>query len=363
MGGKDAASPRYIFTYLEELTRIIINSHDDILLNYLEDDGMKIEPEYFVPIIPMVLVNGAEGIGTGYSTHLYNYNPEDIIHNLLNMIDDKPFEDMIPWYKGFKGTITKFTNPRRFKFSGKYTLSGNNKVIVTELPVGTWTTKYREELDKLENGKETGKKVKKVSGKMIEGYVMHGNDEEINFEIKFNPDVLGDLIEKDKLESTLQLVKEERATNMHLFNYKGKIQKYENEEEIMREFFEVRYDFYVKRKAYLIDKLENELDVLKYKMMFIQLVIDGKIKINNQPEEKIIESIIEYKIPESTNGYEYLLSIPIRSFTKEKIKELQTRLDNKEEELTNVRATTEKDQWKKELHELLGKYKEFVKSN
>jgi DNA topoisomerase-2 len=57
-------SPDPIFTKLEAIANIF-HPDDDELLNYLEDDGSNIEPEFYVPVIPMVLVDGADGIGTG----------------------------------------------------------------------------------------------------------------------------------------------------------------------------------------------------------------------------------------------------------------------------------------------------------
>jgi DNA topoisomerase-2 len=87
-GGKDAASPRYIFTMMSPLTRLIFNQHDDAILKYLTDDNQKIEPEWYIPILPMVLVNGADGIGTGWMTKIPNYNPREIVEvSFSNFLD------------------------------------------------------------------------------------------------------------------------------------------------------------------------------------------------------------------------------------------------------------------------------------
>lgn len=95
MGGKDSASPRYIFTMLSPLARAIFHPHDDALLKYLKEDNQKIEPEWYMPVIPMVLVNGSEGIGTGWSTKIPNYNPREIIENLKRMIRGEDPVDMV----------------------------------------------------------------------------------------------------------------------------------------------------------------------------------------------------------------------------------------------------------------------------
>jgi DNA topoisomerase-2 len=105
MGGKDAASPRYIFTKLEKITRAIFHPDDDEVLNYLTDDGMSIEPEFYMPVIPMVLVNGSDGIGTGWSSSVNNYDPRAIVANIRRMINGEPLEAMFPFYSGFTGDV------------------------------------------------------------------------------------------------------------------------------------------------------------------------------------------------------------------------------------------------------------------
>lgn len=109
MGGKDSASPRYIFTKLEPVARAIFHPDDDALLSYLNDDGASIEPDFYVPVIPMVLVNGADGIGTGWSTTVQNYNPREILANLRRQIAGEPLEPMIPSYHGFTGEVSYAT--------------------------------------------------------------------------------------------------------------------------------------------------------------------------------------------------------------------------------------------------------------
>lgn len=144
-GGKDAASPRYIFTNLNPLTRLVFNPKDDPLFDYLNDDGLRVEPEFYCPILPMVLVNGAEGIGTGWAVKIPNYNVKDLINNLKRLINkEEPFA-MKPYYKNFKGSI-HYLDDTRFIANGECALiedesdSKNDYTIeISELPIGTWT--------------------------------------------------------------------------------------------------------------------------------------------------------------------------------------------------------------------------------
>jgi DNA topoisomerase-2 len=149
--GKDAASPRYIFTYLNPIIRLLFREEDDPILNYLDDDGTPIEPEYYYPILPIVLINGAEGIGTGFSTQVLPYNPLDLIENIKCMMDDKPLKELRPYFQGFNGTITQ--EDKTYSIQGNYECSGGD-LIITELPVGVWTSVYKEFLNELEEKKE-----------------------------------------------------------------------------------------------------------------------------------------------------------------------------------------------------------------
>ena len=149
-GGKDAASPRYIFTNLNPLTRLLFNAKDDPLYDYINDDGQRVEPEFYCPILPMVLVNGAEGIGTGWAVKIPNYNVKDLLNNLKRLINkEEPF-GMKPYYKNFKGTI-HYLDDSRFVVNGEVALIEDDKdtkndftVEISELPIGTWTQAYKE---------------------------------------------------------------------------------------------------------------------------------------------------------------------------------------------------------------------------
>ena len=147
LGGKDAASPRYIFTKLSSITKILFDNRDFPILNQLDDDGFKIEPEWYLPILPTVLINGAEGIATGYSTKIPQYNPIDIINNIKSLIKGDAPSDMIPYYRGFTGEIVE--DGKNYKSIGKYCQIDNKVVKITELPIGVWTYTYQEYLEKL----------------------------------------------------------------------------------------------------------------------------------------------------------------------------------------------------------------------
>ena len=150
-GGDDHASERYIFTHLSKITRCIFPYQDDAILKYLDDDGTMVEPIYYAPIIPMLLVNGSKGIGTGFSTDILCYNPIDIINYLkykLNSSLTAVSQEFIPYYEGFTGKITKIAE-KKYLIKGIYETVGVDKIRIKELPVGTWTHDFKEYLETL----------------------------------------------------------------------------------------------------------------------------------------------------------------------------------------------------------------------
>ena len=146
-GGKDAASPRYIFTSLSPFARALFRPEDEALLKYLNDDGQSIEPEWYIPTLPLVLVNGCEGIGTGWSTSIPNHNPLDIMNNIRRMMRQETCQPMLPWYRDFCGGIEEI-GPERYRITGCWSVeeqdNGVTRLDITEFPIGTWTQTFKE---------------------------------------------------------------------------------------------------------------------------------------------------------------------------------------------------------------------------
>ena len=364
LGGKDFASPRYIFTYLAELTRLIFRPEDDPILNYLNDDGYMIEPEWYCPIIPMVLVNGAEGIGTGFSTYITQYNPLDLVENIKLLMNNQLPKPLMPYYRNFKGLIEQI-KPNEFTIKGCYQKIGQDKIKITELPIGTWITPYKEVLEK---------KTEKVKNHnpLIESYKSNGTDETVDFTIKMDQDVLSKLENNNQIYTKFKLIKSLKLSNMHLYSADGQIKKYDNPNEILMEFYETRLLMYTKRKEYLIGKLLKELDILKWKKLFIEKVLDNTIIIYRQKKNDIINKLIELEFPklaklsdtesdtDENTSYDYITDIPLFNLTQEKIDELNERYNNKEQELFKIQSTSEIEQWNYELDEFTDKYKKWI---
>jgi len=365
-GGKDSASERYIFTQLNKITRTLFPTADDNILEYLNDDGTIVEPIFYAPIIPMVLVNGSKGIGTGFSTDIMCYNPLQIIEYLKNKLmgitDDE--EEFIPYYEGFQGNITKLSDDK-FLIKGVYEKVGVDKIRVTELPIGYWTENFKELLEELiePTSQKDGKKVPAI----IKDYDDMSKDTNVDFTITFSKGKLEEL-EQSKgdhdcngLEKLLKLYTTNTTTNMHLFDADDTLHKYEKVSEIIDVYYETRLKLYGTRKEYMIDALEKELVMLSNKARYIQENLEGTIDLRKKKREEVNEMLQNkgYDIMDNDVDYKYLVRMPMDSVTEENVEKMLKNKGDKESELEKIKNTTIQKMWKSELDLLKEQYLEY----
>jgi len=366
-GGSDAASPRYIWTSLEKLTTLIYNPLDNPILKQQDEDGEPIEPEFYAPIIPMILVNGAAGIGTGFSTKIPPYNPLDIIKNLRLILKNKECQPMDPWWQGFNGTISKIDD-YNYEIYGSWSINGN-KLTITELPVGEWTSNYKEFLEKMLNdiplrSQVDTKKIKKVKKENpFISYKDNNTDSKVQFELLFEDGYLQDTPEIDKL---YHLYKKYSITNMHLYGPEGHIKHYNTVEDIIRDYYKIRLALYSDRKAHQLAIIEHQLKLISYKVKFILLVVNKKLEINNKKRSDIEEQLVKAQFPQLARSkdddkisYDYLLTMPIYNLTMEKINELKQQEQDKETEYNTLNSKSPKDIWISELDILESEYNKW----
>ena len=388
-GGQDASSARYIFTMLSKLTRLIFKEEDNFILNYQNDDGQQIEPEFYVPIIPMILVNGGIGIGTGYSTNIPQYNPNDIIsickiicnaikltdisinslediENINETIKILEINEITPYYLGFKGSIVK-AEKNSYISRGIYKWIDDSTVEISELPIGSWTEDYKEFLENMI--------INNLNNlKYIEN---HYTSKNVKFVLHFNTNVRQSIEGNFDVLFKLQSSKNLSINNIHLFNKDGVIQKYESAIEIIKEWAETRIVKYFERKNYQLKNLEKEAKVLSNKMRFILDVINGTIQIMNKKLSEVTQRLIELKydpiveenidkdednLPEENidkdakeinyKNYNYLLKLPISQLTYDRKIILEKEFNEINDKLKILRNTNIEDLWLKDLTEL-----------
>ncbi len=341
---KDNASPRYIFTCLNPITKYIFREEDSQVLNYLEEDGLSIEPEYYMPVIPTILVNGACGIATGYSTNVPCYNPDDIIGNIERMLSGEDPIHMNPWYKHHKGEISETFS------KGLFNKISKNKVEITELPVQTWTQDYKSFLDDYID----------KHPKILKDYESHYTEKEVKFILIFHSaealdskmGVTADGMSSFEKEFKLISPRAVSTNNMHLFDREGKIKKYKNVQEILEDFYVARLECYDLRRKQRLSALEKEVAFLDSRIKFILSVIDGDLKILDCKNDDIIKYLTENQFVEHEGKFDYLIRMPIQNLTLEKKNELLKELDKKEVEYNRYKAMTSKQLWKNDLDEL-----------
>jgi DNA topoisomerase-2 len=389
--GKDAANARYIFTRLESITRAIFREEDDVLLNRVVDDGDLVEPEYYVPIVPMILINGCDGIGTGWASSIPLFNPLDVIHCVKEWIADPPqktesgllfssIPEIVPWYRGFTGRIiadekdsTKFISSgilaRPTKEDEKK--KSKNKVTITEIPVDMSIQSCYDMLTHLTHEE-----------KKLKGFKDYSGADSPLFEIDEYTDGMLCSISNLKLTSSIS------TSNMVLFDKNMRIKKYQSVHDIICEFCDVRLAFYQKRKKFRLEDLMYLIIIAKNKERFITEVMNSTLQIHRKKEEEIYQLLEarqytkEPSRPSTLNdlsdndarsdgsavlananekAYSYLLRLTIRSFTQEKIEELQKEISRLEAEHKKLLETKETDIWIQELDHLESVYKVWLR--
>jgi DNA topoisomerase-2 len=347
LGGKDAASPRYIFTKITDISSLIFKKIDNNIVNKQEEDGMPIEPEYYAPIIPMILVNGASGIGTGFSTDIPSFNPIDIINNLLNMIDNKETIKMKPFWRNFNGIVEEI-NDTTYETKGLYSIK-KNKLIITELPIKYWTNDYKEFLEDL---------IYEKKSELFKSYSNLSSDVEIKFILKID-DI--ELVNKlnivdeygmNSLYKYLHLYKTIKQSNMNLYTSTYKIKTFKTTDEIMLEFYNWRLTFYDKRKTLILNKLNDSMKLISSQIKFINLVIQENGKILNLNDDELNKYLMKNKIIKMNDSYDYLTNMTFKQITKQNFEKLNIKLKEIKSEYKMIESKTNKEMWLNDLHEL-----------
>jgi len=327
MGGKDASQPRYIFTKLTKQARQLYDQKDDAILKYLDDDGKSIEPDHFVPVIPTVLVNGTEGIGTGFSCYVPPYNPEDIRANIERLLTGKDMIAMKPWFRGFKGTVTTDGNGS-WVAEGKWATAKAGVIKITELPPGRWTQDFKEYLDTL------------IEKKVIQNYINNSTTDQVDFDITGYGG--SDVVKDFKLQKTFH------TSNMHLFHPTKGIHKYMSPEDILTDFVDIRMEAYKKRKAHMINVLERSMKKNMNMAKFVDMVINDKLVVFKRKKQDL-EDEMETLFDKLNDSFDYLLHIKTYQYTHEAVLALNEETSQLASELETLKGTTLSDMWKMDL--------------
>jgi DNA topoisomerase II len=385
VGGRDAASPRYIYTMLSPEARLLFPEEDDVLYDPLEDDGELIEPLFFCPIIPLLLVNGTMGIGTGWSTVIPPHNPKDLISYIRAKLNgEKELPALIPWARGFKGRIQPRDDGKGYLSIGSIKEKDSTTLSISELPLGFWTNTYKKTLIAMRQQDK------------IVSFVENHTTTSVSFEITCNEAQMKEMT-TEKLEKRFKLTSNLSTTNMHAFDASNAIIKFRTAEEIADSFFPIRHKLYVERKSVLLSKMRYTAAIIKNKSRFIEMVSNGSIDLVKQKKKdtikdlvdqgfddmKTLKSILDENLVHERRSkaskhfeddnlensksierneddgdsdlqscYDYLLNMPLSFLNVEKINELLEKSKKAEVELQELINLSPEDLWRMDLDRL-----------
>jgi len=404
-GGKDNAATRYIFTSFNPVIHSLFSSFDNDLLKYVEDDGELVEPEYYAPIIPLALVNGLDGIGTGWSTNQPQYNPLDLVYNLRAMIcnNGKRLRELRPWYRGYKANylIEHGTDNKGWVSRGLYNILSSTQVEIVELPIGIWSDNYKEKYLEPRAGNGKTDILREISCPHKPPFV--------RFVLTFAPGVLNPLLKAkakngySEFENMFKLVSRiPTNATIPLFKPDGKLHVFRNVKEMIDCYYKERMNIYNARREHLLNKWAEQLSRIDSRVRFITDVIESRLRVNNRPKTEILDYLLSNKfapvvtipgdikkhikpyqcvMPFDTltkeqlkevnynlsNAYDYLLKLPIYNLTKEKVEKLLSERADMEVRITDLNTKTSGDIWLEELNtfeiEYNKMYKEWLRDN
>lgn len=384
-GGSDSASERYIFTALEPIARQMIRKEDDAVLTYMEDDGEKVEPETYMPCIPLLLANGALGIGTGYSTTVLPYNPTDLVAVLrarLNGLNTLAETTLTPWWYGFKGRVSGSADGKTWMTKGVYEFADDDACIIriTELPVGTWTEDYKnfleqmredqeEELKKWTAANKDKKAVTEKPPRWIRSFEGRYDDIVVDFILHMDPEYYHEArAYPAEFEAKFKLTSTHKTTNMVAFDTKGVLRKFNTVGDILEEFFVERRRMYGVRKEHELERMRREIVELDARLAFVRAVVEKRLIVANAEDADLLAGLKGLGVPplsapEDPNdlkAYEYLLKMRVDRLKAAAVAALEKEVTEAKAAMASLEAMTCEDLWTQDLDVFETAWTQFV---
>ena len=373
MGGSDAASPRYIHTMLESIVKAIIKKEDDPILKRMDDDGLLVEPETYLPVVPLLLINGALGIGTGYSTTVPPFHPMELVTALRAKIAKSSTEAVLnPWWFGFRGPVTK-TAEHTYVTKGLYEFTDEEAHIIRirELPVGCWTKDYKEFLEEMMVKQEEERAIAKKAGTPylahLKSFEEAYNDIDVDFILHMEPDGYHEAKRYPvEFEKRFKMTTTFKTSNMVAFDVDGKIKKFASVNEILDKFYSTRLDGYGRRKTYQLEELARQLIELNAKYIFVLAIVEKRLTVTNVSDEALLAGLVGLKLPplsdgEGLKGYEYLLRMRIDRLKASSVAELAKEVADITAERDRLAATAPETIWSSELDAFAAAWETYAK--
>ena len=351
-GGADAAASRYIYTAPERLTRTIFPQVDDSVLTCVVEDGVKVEPVFYAPVIPVLLANGSRGIASGFSTFIPAYNPLDLVSWIrawLKASGEVDHPPLVPWYRGYRGTISLHKDRLHWTSEGSLKLETDGCWHVRELPIGLWTGKFKDHLEKLVLKKN-----------LITSIATYNTPNTVHFKFR----VAKDFIPSIAVPGNMNILRQNHSlANLTALNADGVPETFKSPEAIFYHFCRVRLKLYEKRLSHLVLSLKREMKIAANKCRFIRAVADRTIDML-QTDAALCKSLETLGIDPLDGSFQYLLDLPTgHLLSQSKATTLEAKAAALRKSVENFSSVTPKKLWTKDLSTFETEYKRFLKTS
>jgi DNA topoisomerase-2 len=377
LGTKEHAAPRYLYFRVEDIIRVIFPEDDYPLYEQIDSEGVSVEYSFYLPIIPMILVNGAEGVACGYSTKIPSYNPEDLVSAIRDWIANdyvvEEREPLVPWYRGFTGSIDLvetdgvYTNWISEGILEEGTKKDKGWYHIRELPIGFWTDNFKNWLGYLEFGVAPegakGKGMKeKLEKKCLSEVKDYSTANTVHFKIKPTKEFIPDMDTKGNLDN---MRASHPLTNMVAIDENHFPQRFISAEEILEMYCEKRLEFYDKRRTYNLRIYKNNFKLASNKYKYVKAVVEGDLVLHQEDEdlEADMETMgLDRMGDEGKESYDYLLNMTTRSLTLRRMEELKKEVDKWKNMFKVLKGKVGGDLWLEDLDKFDVAYKKFLKT-
>ena len=336
-----AAASRYIFAKRGQSFDTLLNKDDLNIFPRYNFEGQEIEYAYFAFTLPMVLVNGTDGLGSGYKSLILPRNPIKIKQYIIDYLQDnfRPTtkNSLEPYFRDFKGTIVKGEKDNQYIIKGDFKRVSKTKIEITEVPIGESYKSIIRKMNKLKDSK------------IIRDYIDLCDPKKDIFKISVSVDSSFSKYSDNQILNKLKLVN--TVTEQLVLNDENNsIKVFDSIKDIIDYYIKFKLKTIKLRKDFILDRLETEIKFDNSKYLFIKAIIDNKLKINKRKKKDIENDLNKFdKILKKDNSYDYLLNMAIHSLTEERLLKLKETIKQKVEELRKIEKTTETEMWLEDL--------------
>ncbi len=337
---QEASASRYIYSYGTDDFFNLFNKEDTFILKQQFFEGTKIEPRYYVPTLPILLINGSEGVSSGFAQKILPRNTNDIKKYIISKLNGRTSRiKLTPYYNNFNGSIDNGNTVKQWEIKGVVKRISKNKVRISEVPIGYDLKSYIKVLDILEDKN------------IIQSYKDKSENDKFLFEVTIPSKILKTWDDATIL-SNLKLIKKV-TENYTIVDENNKIRVFENITEIIDRYYSIKLYYMKKRKVFLIKDLIKDIKLLKSKIIFIKLVVSKKLKIMNRKTEEIINDLKKIKKIEPVDGsYDFLLKMSISAITIEKQTKMMQDILKYKDELDKLKNISIQQMWLNDIKEL-----------